>query len=191
MSLIGQALEKMRRKTAGSFEARPFSDLAAHKLIRQHQKIGAMLGIESPFFRSAEGMQGRKTLIDGKPVLNFAWCDYLGLSQHPELIAAGKAAMDQYGTTVSASRMVSGDTPVHRDLEKEIAEFLARFDVNLHHLLRVRSSQRQHRPWVSRRKPNLAVWDARSQKSPARIAPAGFFFVWHSSHRQHGDRGRL
>ncbi len=124
MSLIGQAVEKMRRKTAGSLEARPFSDLSAHKMIRQHQKIGAMLGIESPFFRSAEGMQGRKTLIDGKPVLNFAWCDYLGLSQHPELIAAAKAAMDQYGTTVSASRMVSGDTPVHRDLEKEIAEFI-------------------------------------------------------------------
>jgi 8-amino-7-oxononanoate synthase len=83
-----------------------------------------MLGIESPFFRSAEGVQGRKTLIDGKPVLNFAWCDYLGLSQHPELIAAAKAAMDLYGTSVSASRMVSGDTPVHRDLEKEIADFL-------------------------------------------------------------------
>jgi 8-amino-7-oxononanoate synthase len=93
-------------------------------MIRQHQKIGAMLGIESPFFRSTEGVQGRKTLIDAKPVLNFAWCDYLGLSQHPEPIAAAKAAMDQYGTTVSASRMVSGDTPVHRDLEKEIAEFI-------------------------------------------------------------------
>jgi 8-amino-7-oxononanoate synthase len=83
-----------------------------------------MLGIETPFFRSTEGMQGRLTLIDNKPVLNFAWCDYLGLSQHPELIAAGKAAMDQYGTTVSASRMVSGDTPVHRELEAEIADFL-------------------------------------------------------------------
>jgi 8-amino-7-oxononanoate synthase len=86
--------------------------------------MGEMLGIQNPFFRSADGVQGRTTLIDGKPVLNFAWCDYLGLSQHPELIAAGKAAMDQYGTTVSASRMVSGDTPVHRELEREIADFV-------------------------------------------------------------------
>src|SRR5215472_13988080 len=124
MSLIAQALDRMRAKADGTSEARPFSDLSAHKMIRQGQKMGAMLGIESPFFRSTEGMQGRKTLIDGKPVLNFAWCDYLGLSQHPELIAAAKAAVDQYGTTVSASRMVSGDTPVHRDLEKEIADFL-------------------------------------------------------------------
>jgi len=86
--------------------------------------MGAMLGIETPFFRSTEGMQGRMTLIDNKPVLNFAWCDYLGLSQHSELIAAAKTAIDQYGTTVSASRMVSGDTPLHRDLENEIAEFV-------------------------------------------------------------------
>jgi 8-amino-7-oxononanoate synthase len=83
-----------------------------------------MLGIESPFFRSTEGTQGRKTLIDGKPVMNFAWCDYLALSQHPDLIAAAKAAIDHYGTTISASRMVSGDTPMHRELEREIADFI-------------------------------------------------------------------
>jgi 8-amino-7-oxononanoate synthase len=93
-------------------------------MIRQGQKMGAMLGIDTPFFRSTEGMQGRMTLIDNKPVLNFAWCDYLSLSQHSELIAAAKSAIDQYGTTVSASRMVSGDTPLHRDLENEIAEFV-------------------------------------------------------------------
>jgi 8-amino-7-oxononanoate synthase len=81
-----------------------------------------LLGIENPFFRSTEGPQGRRTLIDGKPVLNFAWCDYLGLSQHPDLIKASKAAIDTYGTSVSASRMVSGDTPLHRELEQEIAE---------------------------------------------------------------------
>ena len=124
MSLIAQALGRMRGKSDGAIAARPFSDLSAYKMLAQGRKMAAMLGIESPFFRSAEGMQGRMTLIDGQPVLNFAWCDYLGLSQHPELIAAGKAAMDRYGTTVSASRMVSGDTPVHRDLEKEIADFL-------------------------------------------------------------------
>jgi 8-amino-7-oxononanoate synthase len=81
-----------------------------------------MLGIDNPFFRSTEGPQGRHTLIDGKPVLNFAWCDYLGLSKHPDLIAASKAAIDAYGTSVSASRMVSGDTPLHRELEQEIAD---------------------------------------------------------------------
>ena len=74
MSLITQALDRMRGKPDGTSEARPFSDLSAHKVLSQGKKIAAMLGIESPFFRSAEGMQGRKTLIDGQPVLNFAWC---------------------------------------------------------------------------------------------------------------------
>ena len=124
MSLIAQALDRMRGKSDRTSAARPFSDLSAHKMLAYGRKIFALLGVDSPFFRSAEGMQGRMALIDGQPVLNFAWCDYLGLSQHPELIAAAKTAMDRYGTTVSASRMVSGDTPVHRDLEKEIADFL-------------------------------------------------------------------
>ena len=54
--------------------------------------------------------------------MNFAWCDYLGLSGHPELIKAAKDAIDQFGTSISASRMVSGDTQLHRDLEREIAQ---------------------------------------------------------------------
>src|SRR5262249_39679074 len=121
---VPQTLNKLRAVLDRDMVAAPFSSLPEYKSISYHLGLGKMLGIENPFFRSTEGMQGRKTLIDGKPVLNFAWCDYLGLSQHPELIAAAKAAVDQYGTTVSASRMVSSDTPVHRDLEKEIADFL-------------------------------------------------------------------
>jgi 8-amino-7-oxononanoate synthase len=114
-------LTKLRAKINGTIAANPFSSLPTHKSIVHHQRLGALLGIENPFFRSTEGPQGRMTLIDGKPCLNFAWCDYLGLSQHPELIAATKSAIDRYGTSVSASRMVSGDTPLHRELEEVIA----------------------------------------------------------------------
>jgi 8-amino-7-oxononanoate synthase len=122
MNVIAQAIDRVRGKSDRTFTARRFTQLSAHKSIKQHEKIGAMLGIANPFFRSTEGPQGRMTLIDGKPCLNFAWCDYLGLSQHPDLIAASKAAIDQYGTCVSASRMVAGDTPLHRQLEQEIAD---------------------------------------------------------------------
>ena len=121
MNFIPQSLSLLRAKPDAAVAAQPFSSLSAHKSIRHHEKLGSMLGIENPFFRSTEGPQGRHTLIDGKPVLNFAWCDYLGLSQHPDLIAATKDAIDRYGTSVSASRMVSGDTPLHRELEAEIA----------------------------------------------------------------------
>lgn len=102
--------------------ARPFTDLSPYKSIVHHRKLGTMLGIDNPFFRSTDGQQGRLTLIDGKPCTNYAWCDYLGLSQHPDMIAAAKTAIDQYGTCISASRMVAGDLPLHRELETDIAE---------------------------------------------------------------------
>jgi 8-amino-7-oxononanoate synthase len=124
MNLFAQTLDKLRAKADRSSAARPFSDLSAYRTIAQHRKIGAMLNIESPFFRVTDGLQGDKVLIDGKPVINFAWTDYLALSQHPELRAAAKAAVDQYGASVSASRMVSGDTSLHRELEREIADFI-------------------------------------------------------------------
>jgi len=122
MSMLAQAIDRVRGKAERTYSAKRFTDLSAHKSIKQHEKIGAMLGIENPFFRSADGPQGDRMLIDGKPCINFAWCDYLGLSKHPDLIGAAKAAIDQYGTCVSASRMVAGDTPLHRQLEQEIAD---------------------------------------------------------------------
>ncbi len=122
MNIMPQTLNKLRAKLDRDLVAAPFSSLPEYKTITYHQNLGKMLGIENPFFRSTEGPQGRHTLIDGKPVLNFAWCDYLGLSRHPDLIAAAKGAIDTYGTSVSASRMVSGDTPLHRELEQEIAD---------------------------------------------------------------------
>ena len=122
MSMMPQALNKLRAKLDLAQVASSFSSLPINKSIKYHEKLGALLGIENPFFRSTEGSQGRQTLIDGKPVLNFAWCDYLGLSRHPDLIEASKAAIDRYGTSISASRMVCGDTPLHRELEQEIAK---------------------------------------------------------------------
>jgi len=122
MNLIPHTINKLRAKLDGVHAAKPFSSLSAHKSIKHHERLGAVLGIENPFFRSTEGPQGRMTLVDGKPVLNFAWCDYLGLSRHPDLINAAKTAIDRYGSSISASRMVSGDTPLHRALEQEIAQ---------------------------------------------------------------------
>jgi 8-amino-7-oxononanoate synthase len=122
MTMIAQVIGRVRARPDRIYTASSFTTLSSHKAVRQAEKVIGLLGIENPFFRSTEGPQGRKTLIDGKPCLNFAWCDYLGLSQHPDLVAASKAAIDQYGTCVSASRVVAGDTPLHRELEQEIAD---------------------------------------------------------------------
>ena len=82
----------------------------------------ARLGISNPFFKLHEGTAGAHTRIAGKDYLNFASYNYLGLSGHPDVTAAAKAAIDRYGTSVSASRPVSGERAVHRELERGIAK---------------------------------------------------------------------
>lgn len=82
----------------------------------------AKLGISNPFFKLHEGIAGAETSIGGKIYINFSSYNYLGLSGHPHVAAAAKAAIDRYGTSVSASRIVSGERPIHRELERSIAE---------------------------------------------------------------------
>ena len=82
---------------------------------------GAVLGIESPYFRPHDGRAGGETSIHGQTMLNFASYNYLGLSGRAEVNDAAQAAIDRYGTSVSASRLVSGERPVHAALEAALA----------------------------------------------------------------------
>jgi 8-amino-7-oxononanoate synthase len=79
------------------------------------------LGIESPFFRTHEGRAGAHTSIAGRELINFGAYDYLGLNGDARLHAAAAAAMARYGVSASASRLVSGERPVHAELERKIA----------------------------------------------------------------------
>ena len=105
------------RRTRGS------SDLQAYKYIRRVKQGGRLAGLESPFFRRQDGREGVRAVVDGRPRLNFAWCNYLGLNEHPAVAEAARSAIAQYGTCVSASRMVAGEIPIHQQLERVIAEF--------------------------------------------------------------------
>ena len=116
---VKKALTRYSLGTGGGFESMP-----AYKSIKKYEKIGQLLGIESPFFRASDGTAGSMCFIDGKEYLNFAWCDYLGLNQHPSLGEAVKAATAKFGTCASASRLVAGETTLHRELETEIASFV-------------------------------------------------------------------
>jgi len=79
------------------------------------------LGIADPFFRAHDGIAGAETRIGERRYLNFASYDYLALNGDPRVMKAAKAAIDRYGTTVSASRMVSGERAIHRELEQALA----------------------------------------------------------------------
>jgi len=80
------------------------------------------LGLKSPFFRVHEGVAGATSQIDGNPCINYASYNYLGFSGHPQMIDAAQQAVVQYGTSVSASRAVSGERPIHHELEQTIAD---------------------------------------------------------------------
>ncbi|MBN1568539.1 MAG: aminotransferase class I/II-fold pyridoxal phosphate-dependent enzyme [Acidobacteria bacterium] len=79
------------------------------------------IGLKNPYFSSHDGTARNRSVINGVEMLNFSSYNYLGFSGHPEVIAAAKEAIDRYGTSVSASRLVSGERPVHRKLEEGIA----------------------------------------------------------------------
>ncbi len=57
-------------------------------------------------------------------VLNFCANNYLGLADHPEIVAAAKATMDDYGFGMASVRFICGTTDLHRQVEREIADFL-------------------------------------------------------------------
>jgi 8-amino-7-oxononanoate synthase len=109
--------------STSAYGARSFSELSAYKYIRKIEQGGRLLGIESPFFRRQEGRTGVTAVVEGRPRLNFAWCNYLGLNEHPAVAEAARSAIEQYGTCVSASRMVAGEIPIHATLERRIADF--------------------------------------------------------------------
>src|SRR4029077_10182663 len=56
-----------------------------------------------------------------RPVVSFASNDYLGLTQHPAVIAAAHAALDRWGAGSGAARLIVGSRPVHTELERELA----------------------------------------------------------------------
>lgn len=86
------------------------------------------LGIASPFFHVHDGITGSEAEIGGRRLINFANYNYVGLSGDPDVTRAAQDAVARYGTSVSASRVVSGERAVHRELEREIARFLCAED---------------------------------------------------------------
>ncbi len=107
---------------AYSAEVTDFTTLPGYKELRTQQSFAAVIGLENPFFRVHEGRAGADTMIGNRTLSNFSSYDYLGLNGHPAVSAAAKAAIDRYGTSTSASRLVAGERPAHRDLERGLAE---------------------------------------------------------------------
>jgi 8-amino-7-oxononanoate synthase len=141
--LIQQALERRLRQVGESTSTRlaplnpngqptPAADIPeqfyrfhlhpGYQQIRIINDGAARLGIASPFFKAHEGAASATTKIAGKTLINYASYNYLGFSGDPKVTAAAKAAIDRYGTSVSASRIVAGERPIHREFERALAK---------------------------------------------------------------------
>jgi glycine C-acetyltransferase len=80
------------------------------------------------------GPQGAEIRVQGRalPVLNFCANNYLGLSGHPELIAAAHRALDKWGYGMSSVRFICGTQALHLELERRVAQFLGMEDAILY-----------------------------------------------------------
>ena len=86
------------------------------------RRAGEALGLENPFFRVNSGHASAWAEIDGRRVLNFSSYNYLGLNGDRRVTEAAQKAADRYGTSVSGSRVTSGERPIHRELEAALAD---------------------------------------------------------------------
>jgi glycine C-acetyltransferase len=73
--------------------------------------------------RTISSPQGAWLVVDGKQVLNFCSNNYLGLANHPRLVAAARQAVKKYGVGPAAVRTIAGTLDIHLKLEQRLAEF--------------------------------------------------------------------
>ncbi|MBF0611952.1 MAG: aminotransferase class I/II-fold pyridoxal phosphate-dependent enzyme [Magnetococcales bacterium] len=102
---------------AAFYQFDQFPELLLSRMMVDH------LNVADPFFKCHEGGAGAITQIQGRQLINFSNYNYLGLNGHPRVNQAALEAMQRYGTSASASRLVGGERPVHRQLEEALAEF--------------------------------------------------------------------
>ncbi len=115
----------VRRPYADSIEGGPRLDVAeleAYREIRLIEEAADYLGIADPFFRVHEGIAGAETVIGGRTLIPISPPTTISASMATRASpGGGKAAIDRYGTSASASRLVSGERPIHRELERALA----------------------------------------------------------------------
>lgn len=76
--------------------------------------------------------QANITIAGGKQVLNLCANNYLGLANHPDLIASAKKSLDQHGFGMASVRFICGTQDLHRELENRISKFLGTEDTILY-----------------------------------------------------------
>ena len=85
-----------------------------------------------PYFRAISSDQDAEVIIDGKKVLMLGSNSYLGLTNHPKIKEAAKAAIDKYGTGCAGSPFLNGTLDLHIEFENKLAQFFNKAGVMLY-----------------------------------------------------------
>jgi 8-amino-7-oxononanoate synthase len=101
-----------------------FAEFPEYKKLLAQQDQVKSLGNGNPCFIPQETIVNDRTTIDGRELINFATYNYIGMCGDSQVSQAAKDAIDLYGTSACASRLISGEKPLHRELERELADFI-------------------------------------------------------------------
>lgn len=88
-------------------------------LVKEIQSMGIY-----PYFHALESRQDVEVIMEGKRRIMLGSNNYLGLTTDPDIVAAGIAAFERYGSGCSGSRFLNGTLSLHLELERELAAFL-------------------------------------------------------------------
>ncbi len=117
----GLTADKLREIAAEDY---CFDQLPEFRKLKRMMGQFELTGVPNPYFSVHQGITRDTTRIGGRELVSFASYNYLGMSGDPEVTQAVIDAVKKYGTSVSASRLVSGEKEVHGQLESEIAQWV-------------------------------------------------------------------
>ena len=103
-------------------------DFAGYRALRRRFQDLSASGMALPFFQPRDGVSHSVIRREGQSLVSFSGYNYLGLNGHPAVLSAAKNAIDKYGTSASASRIVAGQIELHGELEQKLARFLGTGD---------------------------------------------------------------
>jgi 8-amino-7-oxononanoate synthase len=99
-----------------------FSLFPEYQQLHLFQSVAERGDINNPYFKMHQGIAAATTVVNNRELINFSSYNYLGLNGHRRIVDAAKAALDRFGVSASASRLVAGERPPHRDLERALAD---------------------------------------------------------------------
>ncbi len=85
----------------------------------------------NPWYRTIEKQIGSRVFVDGREMIMLSSNDYLGLTNHPKVLEAGKEALERWGSSTTGARLANGSRRYHIDLEAKLAEFLGKEDCHV------------------------------------------------------------